>query len=58
LTALPFPVAENEKELFDNVRSFDEAKYVASCDAFLREKGSIDDGHAAARIVDAINKII
>lgn len=57
LTELPFPVAENEEELFENIKIFDKNKYERLCDAFLKEKGCIDDGRAAERIVTAIQKI-
>lgn len=58
LSALPFPTASNVDELIDNIISFDEEKFVADCNAFLKDKGSIDDGHAAERTVDEIEKLL
>lgn len=58
LSALPFPTATNEDELIANIKAFDEEKYVDDCNAFLKDKGSIDDGHAAERIVGEIKKLL
>ena len=58
LTDLPFPVAENKQQLLDNIAAFDNEKFVRRCNAFLKEKRSVDDGHAARRTVDEIEKII
>ncbi len=58
LTELPFPFSANEDELITNISLFDEKEYVSRCDNFLKEKGSVDDGNAAERIVNAIQKII
>ena len=58
LTALPFPTAANNDQLMQNILNFDEEKFVKDCDAFLKEKGSIDDGHASERAAAAINKIL
>ena len=58
LTELPFPLSANEDELITNISLFDEKEYVSRCNNFLKEKGSVDDGNAAERIVDAIQKII
>ena len=58
LSALPFPTSSNEDDLIENILNFDEEKYVDDCNAFLAEKGSIDDGHAAERTVEEIKKIL
>lgn len=58
LTALPFPTATNNDELIENILNFDEKKFVADCDAFLKDKGSIDDGHASERTAEAINDLL
>lgn len=58
LTALPFPTAGNNKQLIDNILNFDEEKFVKDCDAFLKEKGSVDDGHASERAAEEIRKLI
>jgi CDP-glycerol glycerophosphotransferase len=54
----PFPIAEDTDALIEKLRSFDEPLYRKNVDAFLREKGCMDDGHAAERIVDALENII
>lgn len=58
LDTLPFPIAENDEQLRQNILSFDREVYIQRCDMFLKEKGSVDDGHAAERIVDKIEEII
>lgn len=58
LSALPFPTSTNVDELIENILSFDGEKFIHDCDAFLKDKGSIDDGHAAERTVDEIQKLI
>lgn len=58
LSDLPFPVAENQSQLLENISTFDNDTYVHKCDVFLKEKGSVDDGHAAERTVDEIERII
>ncbi len=58
LSALPFPTAADEDTLISNILSFDNEQYVAECDAFLKEKGSIDDGHAAERIANEIRVLL
>lgn len=58
LNTMPFPVAENEGELFNNILKFDNELYVSRCEQFLRDMGSVDDGHAAERTVVEIEKLI
>jgi len=58
LDTLPFPVAEDQEQLFENIRNFDHNKYTCKCDGFLREMGSVDDGHAAERTVDEIERLM
>ena len=58
LSALPFPTSSNSEELVQAILDFDEEKFVADCDAFLKEKGSVDDGHAGERAAEAIRKLI
>lgn len=54
----PFPVAETNEALCENIRTFDEAAYRKKVTVFLQGKGSVEDGHAAERIAAAIDKII
>lgn len=50
----PFPVARDSDELAANIAQFDDALYQKKIDAFLADKGSIDDGNAAVRIADQV----
>ncbi len=54
----PFPIARDTDELIGNLYSFDEQIYRNKVEAFLREKGCVDDGHAAERIVDQLEQLI
>lgn len=58
LSSMPFPLALNNDQLIDNILSFDNETFVKECDAFLKDKGCIDDGHAAERIVDVFEQIM
>lgn len=58
MSETPFPVAETEAELVANILSFDEGKYRADVEAFLKEKGCVEDGHATERTVDLIERIM
>ena len=51
---LPFPQATDDTALFDLLRGFDEGEYLGRIDAFFRNVGSIEDGHASERIVDRL----
>ena len=50
----PFPVAKSIGELTACVAAFDEAKYRAGVEAFLKDKGCVEDGHATERVVELI----
>lgn len=54
LDQMPFPLSTDTKSLIASIENFDAAKYKADCAKFLKEKGCIDDGHAAERVVDLI----
>lgn len=58
LSATPFPIAENNNELKNNIEKFDNEKYQKDIEAFLKEKGCMEDGHASERVVDFIEEII
>ena len=58
IESTPFPVARNNKQLKDNLINFDQQKYIADVEKFLLDKGCMEDGHAAKRIVDFILQII
>lgn len=54
----PFPVAENNDELMQNVLNFDAALYRQKITRFLEEKGSFESGQAAVKVSDLIENII
>ena len=58
LKELPFPVAENIETLEDNIRCFDEDTFKKNCEVFLKDKGSVDDGHASERAVELIKELM
>lgn len=58
LTSTPFPVAENNNQMINNILNFDNETYLKNVDDFLAEKGCIDDGHASERVVELIKGII
>ena len=58
LKSTPFPVAENNGELMDNIKNFDYSLYKQKVEEFLREKGCMEDGKASERVVELIKKII
>ena len=58
LNTMPFPLALNNDELIENILNFEMEPFVEQCDAFLADKGCIDDGHASERIVDAIERMM
>ena len=58
LSDYPFPTATDEDTLFKNIKDFDNEKYVIKCNEFLKDKGSVDDGHAAERVVAKLKEIM
>lgn len=58
LTQTPFPIAENNQQMSENIRLFDSEAYHAKVSRFLKGKGSVDDGHAAERFVNFIQTIL
>lgn len=58
LESTPFPVAKNNEELVQNILNFDNEKYTKEVEKFLADKGCIEDGHAAERVVDLIERLI
>jgi CDP-glycerol glycerophosphotransferase len=54
LAETPFPIAENNDELLNNVKTFDYDNFKIKVKAFMKCKGCVDDGHASERVVDLI----
>lgn len=58
LETTPFPIAVEKEELNEKIRNFDEKQYLERLEAFLEEKGCIEDGHASERVVDKILELM
>ena len=58
LETTPFPIATDNNRLMDNILNFDEEKYRGDLEAFLEDKGCMEDGHASERVVELIKQII
>ena len=54
LDTTPFPLAKTSAALADAIRAFDAVRYAASREAFLSDKGCVEDGCAASRVADLI----
>lgn len=48
---MPFPLCHNNEELLYAIKSFDLGSYSRNLEIFLKEYGTVDDGHAAERFV-------
>ena len=55
---LPFPIAETNEQLAENIRCFDNEKYVKDVDAFMEKYGVHEDGHASERAAKFISELI
>ncbi|MBE5934334.1 MAG: CDP-glycerol--poly(glycerophosphate) glycerophosphotransferase [Lachnospiraceae bacterium] len=53
----PFSICKNNEQLCDAIQLFDEDKYIAKVDRFLQEKGSIEDGNAASKLIEFIENL-
>lgn len=49
---LPFPFAQTNAELAENISQFDEETYREKIDIFSQEQGVLEDGHASERVAD------
>lgn len=54
----PFSIASDNRQLAENIRSFDEECYKQRISEFMKEKGCIEDGHAAERVSSLVEKIL
>ena len=54
MTETPFPLARTEEELLERIEGFEEENYQKKINAFLQEKGSVEDGKAAERVAELI----
>ena len=58
LTTTPFPICEDNLQLQQKVLQLDLAQYEKACQAFLEEKGCVEDGNASRRVVDKIVELM
>lgn len=58
LSSTPFPVAENNDQMEENLRSFDPELYAQKREQFLRDRGCKEDGHASSRIVEKMLELM
>lgn len=58
LETTPFPIAVNNEELIRNILEFDNEDYLRKLEAFLEEKGCVEDGHASERVVDKVLELM
>ncbi len=56
--ALPFPIAETNEQLVENIQSFDQDKYEKKVTDFLDRYDVHEDGHASERAADFILKLM
>lgn len=58
LEETPFPIAESNEQLYNNIITFDETVYKMKIEHFLDARGCIEDGKASKRVVDFISNFI
>lgn len=56
--SLPFPVAETNEALKENIQLFDEKKYQKAIDLFNKQHGVLEDGHASERVANVIERFV
>ena len=54
LETTPFAIATNNAQLKQNILAFEQAPYLEKVEAFLEEKGCMEDGRASERTVDKV----
>ena len=57
IVELPFPIAQNEEELFHNIREFDLKDYKARVDGLLDKLGYFPMGSSSQAVVEYIKKL-
>lgn len=58
LEQTPFAIATNNEQLIENILAFDEKEYLPKVEAFLEDKGCMEDGHASERCVDKVMEMM
>lgn len=54
----PFPLARSGRELAQQIETFDADAYESKVAEFLAQKGSVEDGMAASRVVRLVKEVI
>jgi CDP-glycerol glycerophosphotransferase len=54
LKSTPFPIATNNAQLKANILAFEDAPYQQKVEAFLQDKGCMEDGRACERTVNTV----
>ncbi|MBR4776960.1 MAG: CDP-glycerol glycerophosphotransferase family protein [Lachnospiraceae bacterium] len=55
---LPFPIAHNERELYENINSYDREGYREKQKEFFEDVGVTEDGRAAEKVAKLITRLI
>lgn len=58
LNTTPFPISIDNDQLENSILNFNAERYKNDCERFLKERGCIEEGNAATRIVDLIEDIV
>ena len=58
LETTPFAIATNNEQLKQNILSFEPNAYLQKVEAFLDEKGCMEDGYASKRTVDKVMEMM
>ncbi|MDO4920367.1 MAG: CDP-glycerol glycerophosphotransferase family protein [Phascolarctobacterium sp.] len=58
LETAPWPIAESNDALIENILSFDNEKYQKDAEQFLYDRGCCEDGQASRRVVEKIKEIM
>ena len=58
LESTPFPIASDNETLINNIEKFEYEEYKIKVENFIKDKGCIEDGHAAERTVDLIEELM
>ena len=53
----PFAIAKDNDDLISDIMNFDENSYYVKVQKFLKDKGCIEDGHAAEKVTNKLREI-
>lgn len=58
LESTPFPIARNNDEMEQNIKNFDNKKYIENVENFLASRNVLEDGNASKRVVEILKKVL